>query len=618
MIRRVLGCEWRRAWGASLVALASAVFVSGGVASATSVAGTGDVAPRSVYVLLVGYPDPPGDADELSTLTKVDSDVAMMRAFFGALGPVKEFVHLPVGSQVGGEMAEQGVMVRRPTLRAIQRSVDDLMTLLVDDPAADVYVYYAGHGRSTQVDDRVRTELFLEPESEGEDGSLTSRALHDEVLERLTDDERTRVHLVVDACQSYFVLERRGPNLVRRVPKAAPPVDPKMVERFQAELPGVGALLATNGDQLAYEDARIGGVFSYAVRTAGIGSADLDRDGRVTYRELTWALPEILGQRAGGGPPGLVPPGGDYNAAFIDYRGRSVAQVEFAPEVDTRYVLLHGVSFEAYAAVYPAAGSPVMAWLPSEQGFFAAARTGEDAPAERFRFVARSSRVESIREVEPLSLRARGFSEDGGVLRRPVVASRLEQVEPPEWVWMPQGYAAVSLTGLMGASPLGQNVGSSGDSFGGGGELSLVLGLGAHQGSLRVGALRTFHTMQVPGGASLPIEADTVHAGLGYGYVLVGGSLAELSVGPFARIAESTMRDLEPVSGEQIETAATFFDAGGELSGRFFVNRSRWALRVDARAGSRTQVSRDEPGSTDLTDFVIEVGVGLEYELGVR
>ncbi|MEZ4436621.1 MAG: caspase family protein [bacterium] len=574
-----------------------------------------EAAPRSVYVLLVGHPDGPADSG-LPRLTKVESDVAMMWTFFGVLGPKRSFVHLGETS-VARRLAGSGATVRPATFAALEASVDELVGLLEDDPAADVYVYYAGHGRSEQDEDGVRTELYVQPTGE-HDGVLTGRALQDELLERLVDDRRTRVHLVVDACQSYFVLERRGGlELVKRVPKVAPPVDPTMVPRFQADLPQVGALLATNGDQLTYEDVEIGGVFSYAVRTAGIGTADLNRDGRVTYGELLVALPAILGERAGGGPPGMVPPGGDRDAVFIDYRGRDVAAVSFAPSIATRYVLMHQGWYRAYGALYPTASSPVVAWLPVDQDFHAVARPTW-GPQERFDFVARSAAISELR-VAPRGV-ARGRDDNPLVLEAPLrPSSRLVPVEPPrDWSLPAQSYAALGVSGVVGHSPLGENVGKSGDSVGAGVEMSLVGGVGRHQGSVRAGVGRSRYSVVDERGRALRVESDAVQLGVGYGFVFAEGQAAELSVGPFVRGWRSARG-----SGWWGRRRSRRRRGGtswmrGELMGRFFVDRSRWALRVDARVGSRTQLGREGPGSDEVLDMVIEGALGLEYEFGVR
>ncbi|MCB9554437.1 MAG: caspase family protein, partial [Myxococcales bacterium] len=331
--------------------------------------------PRAVFALLIGYSEgPPGLG--LPALTRAESDVVMMNAFFGTLGPEAVYVHIESAATRSALAVPGRVHVGPATFPAIMASVRAIEQALEDAGPADVYVYYAGHGQRVRVDERAQTELFLRPvgAGAGNDGVLRSTLLQSEILVPLSADEDTRVHLVVDACQSYFVLEaRKGLRQVARARKAPPPIEVDMIGRFLDRFERVGALLATNGSQVTYEDPEIGGLFSYAVRSAGIGSADLDRDGRVTYGELERALPWILGQRTGGGPPGLVAPDNDPETAFVDYRGRGVAAVEFAPREPTRYELTHMPSHQKYAVLYPGR-APVRAWLPRGQEYVTALR----------------------------------------------------------------------------------------------------------------------------------------------------------------------------------------------------------------------------------------------------
>src|SRR5262249_13752622 len=58
------------------------------------------------------------------------------------------------------------------------------------------------------------------------------------------------------------------------------------LERDVPELPRVGFLLSTSGAEDSHEwEAFQSGVFSHEVRSALRGAADLDGDGKVTYRE---------------------------------------------------------------------------------------------------------------------------------------------------------------------------------------------------------------------------------------------------------------------------------------------------------------------------------------------
>jgi hypothetical protein len=572
--------------------------------------------PRSVYALLIGYPEGPKESG-LSTLARAESDVVMMSAFLGTLAPEAIYAHvanpaLAMTLAMGGK-----VHVSPPTFSEVEKSVDALVDLLDKDPAADVYVYYAGHGRRRRINERVQTDLFLMPSGKGDghDGILGSRLLQEKILKPLSEQSATRVHLVIDACQSYFVLEARqgSTEQVLRVRKSAPPVGPSMVGRFVERYERVGALLATNGSQVTYEDPAIGGLFSYAVRSAAIGMADLNGDGRVTYRELDASLPLILGERAGGGPPGLLAPNGDLDTPFVDYRGRSVVAVEFAPVQATRYELTHVPSYQDYAVLYPGANAPVVAWLPAGQEFVTAERRSPEGPSDWFEFTAATARFEALRQVSTaVDIGARGETLYRGILPRPLGASKLVAVEPPEWGWQPQTYVALGAGAVVGTSLV--NVAHTRNQQMGGIEISGVFGEGRHQGTARLGWSRFDLDVQPSDGEWVPATVDALRVGVAYGFVLAEHSLFEVTAGPYLGGGglqfERQMQEQGAGRG-----VGLLLEAGGEMSLRLFVDSGRLALRTDLRMGAQNVSSSQEPvGTGSATDLVVTGTIGLEYE----
>jgi hypothetical protein len=91
----------------------------------------------------------------------------------------------------------------------------------------------------------------------------------------------TSVHVIADACASYYLAYSRGPGGERRP-----------IQGFEdaPELSGdprVGLLLSTSSARESHEWAAFqAGVFSHEVRSGLYGAADADNDGRVTYREI--------------------------------------------------------------------------------------------------------------------------------------------------------------------------------------------------------------------------------------------------------------------------------------------------------------------------------------------
>lgn len=126
---------------------------------------------------------------------------------------------------------------------------------------------FAGHG---DVEDG---RGFLELE----DG----RFFREDLEALLTRIPAARAHVLLDACNSVYMLVARKPGGTRFT-------TPEEIERsMAARLAHVGTFVSTSADAQVYEWSRIeSGVFSHSVRSGLSGAADLDGDGRITYAEL--------------------------------------------------------------------------------------------------------------------------------------------------------------------------------------------------------------------------------------------------------------------------------------------------------------------------------------------
>lgn len=154
-----------------------------------------------------------------------------------------------------------------PTLANLRAAVATIGRRAAELDAADVYLVFAGHG------DVANGEGYLDLA----DGRLTAAALDEEVV---TPIASTRVHLIIDSCNSYFMLNPRRPGGRRQ--KAELDVR-GLLERH----PNVGALLSTSAEAVTYEWSEIqSGIFSYEVRSGLRGGADANNDGQVSYDEL--------------------------------------------------------------------------------------------------------------------------------------------------------------------------------------------------------------------------------------------------------------------------------------------------------------------------------------------
>jgi hypothetical protein len=147
-----------------------------------------------------------------------------------------------------------------------------------DEP--ELFFVYAGHG---DVDAGGQGYINLH------DGKMTRSELYREVIA----PSRARfLHVVIDACRSYFMVSARG----RRpwVDDAVPAGEDRSDRRIQAFLeaekleryPQTGVVVATSGDQETHEWSRYrGGILSHELRSALTGAADVNGDGKVEYSE---------------------------------------------------------------------------------------------------------------------------------------------------------------------------------------------------------------------------------------------------------------------------------------------------------------------------------------------
>jgi hypothetical protein len=150
-----------------------------------------------------------------------------------------------------------------------------------DEP--ELFFIYAGHG---DVDGNGQGYVNLR------DGKLTRAELYRDVI---APSKAKFVHVVVDACKSYFLVNARGSH--KRWVDDAVPADEgaagdahlqAFLEEEQLERhPRAGVIVATSGDQETHEWARYrGGILSHELRSALSGAADVNGDGRIEYSEL--------------------------------------------------------------------------------------------------------------------------------------------------------------------------------------------------------------------------------------------------------------------------------------------------------------------------------------------
>jgi Caspase domain len=154
----------------------------------------------------------------------------------------------------------------------------------------DFYFVYAGHGDVDQ------GSGFLELE-DGRFGSSELEAL-------LRSVSATRAHVILDSCNSVFMVSARKPGGQHFATGEA------AARQLAARMPEVGVFLSTSAEGEVFEWSELGaGIFSHVVRSGISGAADADGNGAVSYAELR---------------------------AFVEVATRTVPNPRFRPQVFAR------------------------------------------------------------------------------------------------------------------------------------------------------------------------------------------------------------------------------------------------------------------------------------------
>lgn len=199
----------------------------------------------------------------------------------------------------------------------------------------DLLFVYAGHG---DVDKSGEGYVNLLG------SKLTRRDLYQKVL---APSKADYLHLIIDACKSYFFVNRRGGGEWKD--DSAPESHDAEIRAFLnredlSSYPRVGVILATSGDQSTHEWNRYrGGILSHGLRSALTGSADINGDGRVEYSE-THAFLAASTARVQHPEARLNvwarPPAANRHQPLIDLRSVQRARLlRFDPALSGRYYL---------------------------------------------------------------------------------------------------------------------------------------------------------------------------------------------------------------------------------------------------------------------------------------
>jgi hypothetical protein len=227
-------------------------------------------APTTTLVLVVASNRGPGL--DRPPLQYADDDGAKYREVFASLAGEDNTVLLTELDADSARLFPRLVdKVGRPTraqvLAASERLARRAREVQRAGGRVGFYFVFAGHG------DVDGGRGFLELA----DSAFTADDV-DGLLRTVGADE---AHVILDSCNSFFVINPRKPGGRR----FATPRD--AAEKLARQLPNVGVFLSTSAESEVFEWSELqSGVFSHAVRSGLMGAADANRDGRVSYEEL--------------------------------------------------------------------------------------------------------------------------------------------------------------------------------------------------------------------------------------------------------------------------------------------------------------------------------------------
>jgi hypothetical protein len=274
-------------------ALALLALLTAGIASASPPEDAPAASRTASFALIIGVNR--SHEPDLPVLRYADDDAARYLDLFRLLG-ARTYLLARLDDntrRLHPQAAAEAMDPKRAELAtAVKRLSEDIALARRRGVEAVAYVVYAGHGNVRNGEGYVSLE----------DGPLTAPMLSDQVVGALGAD---RVHLIVDACYSYFLAYSRGPGGQRR---PLPEGFTRAVGLAQAD--NVGLLLSTSSARESHEwEAFQAGVFNHEVRSGLFGAADADGDGQVSYREI---------------------------AAFVERANAAIPNDRFRPQVHAR------------------------------------------------------------------------------------------------------------------------------------------------------------------------------------------------------------------------------------------------------------------------------------------
>lgn len=226
------------------------------------------------YALIVAHSGNAGG--ELVPLEYADDDGARYYELFTQLADhVRLYTVLDASSQQLHPAVAK--TARTPKRADVLRGLADVFDRIKRDTDAghDTVFYFVLVGHGSISDGGEGTVALL-------DGAFSRTDMFQEVLAK---SPATTNHVIVDACNAYYLVHRRGDGAknAARTDAVAAFLQKEDLDRY----PNTGLLLSTSSEKDTHEwSAYRAGVFSHELRSAMAGGADVNGDGQVAYSEI--------------------------------------------------------------------------------------------------------------------------------------------------------------------------------------------------------------------------------------------------------------------------------------------------------------------------------------------
>ncbi len=292
--------------------------------------------------------------DDPVTLRYADDDALAIHKLLGQVGVESTLL---VDLDKDSDKLHGDIEAKLPTeanlLDAFENIASKIQVANEAGQKTELFIFYSGHGN---VEDGEGYVVLR-------GGKLTRQMLLTQVI---AQSPANLNHVIIDACKSYFMVFGKGPGGRRSPYKGGFARESEAVS-----LENTGFILSSSSARDSHEWERFqAGVFSYEIRSALRGGADIDGDGTITYGEIgafvSTANDEIANPRFR--PQVMVKPPGNLSRALLDWQGENRSLV--MDRVATGHVYVEDENGIRILDVHPEAGQTLTVYLPEASHIF--------------------------------------------------------------------------------------------------------------------------------------------------------------------------------------------------------------------------------------------------------